>query len=331
VTQHDFAKEFTEMLQTWHSHKEVYDDELLKEIYQQEIDLINNPIIKFPPWGTVYFSPSSASSSMLELYLKCLKYQRDEQDFIPFRERWKRLGTFSGSMVQQELVFIGKHYQRVTGKKPPFVFERTERGHFAYEGAVKKLSTHKHRGHDINLFGSPDGILIHTATGTRVGCEIKSKQTSPGSTGFYKMKEATPDHVEQTKAYSIQHDLSDYIIFYINLSKKSWNMSEEDLAKSPDIRAFNISISEEDKLSLLDYFADVLDAVKEKKKPSIDLSKWTFNNFKRATAETLTDEEFERDVKAVVKNVQKSNLPNHVKNEYLDAFMFIEEVRLENE
>jgi hypothetical protein len=56
------------------------------------------------------------------------------------------------------------------------------------------------------------------------------------------------------------------------------------------------------------------------------LSRWTFNGFKTACALSLSDEEFTL-LKAQVKRAQRSGLPQFKKDQYVDAFMFIQEVR----
>lgn len=316
-----FAKEFIEMLNRFQSiPKEVYDDELRKEILKTQIELIEKPVLKFPPYGKSYFSPSSANSMQRELVHKVLKAPRDEQAKHPYMKRWQDMGTRFGDYIQETVLFIEKHYPRLFGEESPFYFERTDRGYPAFEEAIKKCSEHEYNGHTIRIFGQSDGILIHRETGTRVILEVKSKQTTHGATGYFKMKEPSSDHSRQVVAYSLQHHseekpLGDAIIFYGNLSKKGWDMSEEEIEKHPDIRAFDVKITENDRNDLLGYFSEVLEYVAKGELPKIDLYRWTFCNFKKAIANSLTSEELD-DIKKQVRAFKNSSLPDYKKKQY---------------
>jgi hypothetical protein len=162
--------------------------------------------------------------------------------------------------------------------------------------------------------------------------ECKTKQTTYGATGNFKMKEPSQDHARQTICYSLQHTangeapLNDVIVLYGNLSKKSWNMSREEMEKHPDLRAFDVHITASDRLNVLDTFADVLDAVATKTPPALELDKFLFNNFKTECALSLSNEEW-KEIIQQVKAVQKSDLPNSIKQSYLNAFETIGEVR----
>jgi hypothetical protein len=261
-----------------------------------------------------------------ELILKLLKYERDEVAKFPYQKRWQDAGTMFGGYIQELLLYIEKWYPTLFGEESPFYFERTDRGFPAYEEAIKKCTEHTHNGQVIRIFGQSDGIIIHRKTGTRIILEIKSKQTTYSSTGYYKLKEPSSDHSRQVVAYSLQHGVDHAIVLYGNLSKKSWMMTEEEVEKYPDLRAFDIAITDEDRLSLLDYFAEVLELADKKQLPKVDLDRWTFCNFKRAIIGTLTEEEY-NEIKHQVKLVLKSGLPDYKKNEYLNILEFIDEVR----
>jgi hypothetical protein len=103
-------------------------------------------------------------------------------------------------------------------------------------------------------------------------------------------------------------------------------MSEEDFAKTPDFKAFGLAITDEMKTEVLDGFADVLDAVKKNEAPPVDLTKWTFNGFKTAIAESLTEAEYE-EIKRKVSQVRRSSLPEWKKRGYVEALNYIDEVR----
>jgi hypothetical protein len=328
-----FAEEFLEMINRFQSiGREIYDDTLQVQFLQQQIDIIQTPIIKYPPRNVPYFSPSSANSCKRELYVKAIGQKRDQQERLPFQTRWQLMGTAFGSVMQYQLLLIEKWYPQLFGTESPFYFERNEKNQPKFEDFAKRLTTHHHRNHDILLFGAPDGILIHRATGTRVLLECKTKQTTYGATGNFKMKEPSQDHARQTICYSLQHTangeapLNDVIVLYGNLSKKSWNMSREEMEKHPDLRAFDVHITASDRLNVLDTFADVLDAVATKTPPALELDKFLFNNFKTECALSLSNEEW-KDISKKVSEVQKSDLPNSVKTSYLSAWEYISEVR----
>jgi hypothetical protein len=122
------------------------------------------------------------------------------------------------------------------------------------------------------------------------------------------------------------YDLDAYLIVYVNCSVKAWFMTDEEFAKAPDIRVFGIDITDEMKTEILDKFASVTKAVDEKVPQPIDLDKFRFNNFKRSTALSLTDEEFD-ELKASVKRVLKSGLPDWKKQAQYESFEYIREVR----
>jgi hypothetical protein len=321
-----YAEEFLKMLNDYHAGKEIYDDDLTIEILQQRIEMTKNPMTKYPPRDLPYFSPSSASSMDLELYMKLLKKPKDEDNHQIHQRRWTKLGTKVGDQVQEDMHFIEKHV-----KNAPFRFMRTKEGHAAYEEAVKIARKITHKGKSFYLFGKPDGILIHRQNQELVGLEVKSKSTTYSKTGDYAMKEASADHVLQCVAYSLMYSTPDkplnkFIITYWNVTKKAWNMTDEEIEKYPDLRTFDVTVTDEMREALLDKFVSVLEAAETRNKPVIDLNKFTFCNFKTAIAKEMTDEEFE-DVKQQAKEIQKTNLPQYKKQPILDAFFQIKEIR----
>lgn len=206
---------------------------------------------------------------------------------------------------------------------------KTEEGYPYFEDFVKTVKEIEHGGEKFALFGTCDGVLEYkTDDGCvlRVGLEIKSKQTTYAQTGDYSMRKPQEDHVKQVTCYSIMYDLDYYLIVYVNTSKKSWVMSQQDIQKYPDIRVFGVEVTEEMKDGILSYFADIVKAVNEGKPPKLDLERWTFNNFKTTCANSLTSEEF-NDIKKQVQQVLRSRLPDWRKQRYLDAFDFIKNVR----
>lgn len=321
------AKEFTEFLNEWHSIPEVYDNELDAQIHRWYAE-VENVWPKRP-----YFSPSAANSDKRELYMKTIGAKKDSFPRAPYQSRWQRIGTAIGDIIQRDILFAEKHFERLTGKPPRFRFEKDSLGRPMFEDFAKTNAEVNHRGHTFYLYGLPDGIMEYvTEDGEilRIGLEIKSKQTSAAKTSEYSLREPDIKHVKQTVGYSKMYNLDYFIILYVNAAKKSWFISDEDYAKTPDIRAFGLSFTEEDRIELYDYLADVLDCAKTKQPPALDLSKWTFNNFKTACAKDLTDEEM-AELKAYTSRVLKSNLRASEKEDIYDAFESIKEMRAKGE
>jgi hypothetical protein len=245
------------------------------------------------------------------------------------------VGTAIGDVIQRDLLFAEKH---APGSR--FKFERNERAEPMFEDFAKQNARIEHRSKDgtsktFALFGTCDGIMTYvTEDGEllRVGLEVKSKQTTSAQTSEFSTRNGPKeDHVKQCVCYSIMYGtaaepIDYYVILYVNASKKAWEMSAEEYAKNPDIKAFGVEITDEMRNTTLDYFADVLDAVEANVPPALDIAKWNFNNFKRACASGLSDEEYakiEREVGALV----RSQLPEWKRQQYADTLAKITELR----
>ncbi|WP_242161801.1 hypothetical protein [Bacillus cereus group sp. BfR-BA-01522] len=276
-----------------------------------------------------YFSPSSANSCPRELYEKALRSPRDQTEVKPWQRRWQFLGTSVGDAIQRDILLAERHYEKFTSEKPRFKFERTKDGYPAFEDFVKTRKVIEHNNQQFALIGTCDGILEYIdehGVITRVGLEIKSKQTTYSKTSEYSLREPGADHVKQVTCYSLMYDLDYYIVLYMNASKKAWDMSEEDYAKYPDFRAFGVAITDDMRNEVLDKFASIVAAVKTKQPPKLDIEHWLFNNFKTACAQSLSDEEYE-EIKAQVDRVKRSSLSDLKKKPYIEALRKIEEIR----
>ena len=338
VEENLFVRDFLAMMDRWHGHNEIWDDALDVHILQMELDIrtTNRKKLEWGVKGTKYFSPSSANSDARELYMKLNREERDKQAVPPHQGRWRRIGTKWGDVIQTDLLFIEKHHKKEFGSHPEFKPEYVDingKLYPAWEKFAQKIVWVEHRGHKIPILGQPDGILRHLDTGLRIGLEIKSKQTTSAQTSHYSMREAKEDHFKQCVNYSIMYGtpeapLDDFIITYGNLSKKAWNMTAEDYEKNPDMRAFHIHVTEQDRIDLLDYYADILDAIEKKQPPKLDIEKWNFNNYKTACVKSLTDEEVS-ELKAQAQAYSKSRLPDWKKRSYVEALESILQMRLE--
>ncbi|MDH5159859.1 hypothetical protein [Heyndrickxia oleronia] len=312
------ASEFTEQLDRWYSLPETYDNELDRQIHEWYA----NPPQVWPK--RPYFSPSSSKACPRELYVKATGAKKDAFPKQPHQGRWQEIGTSIGDLIQRTVLAMERNLPGC-----PFRFERNADNTPMFEDFAKKNHRVEHNGQTFYLYGTTDGIMEYaTEDGEilRVGLEIKSKQSTPSKTSLYSMKEAEEGHRKQCVAYSIMYDVDYFIILYVNASKKSWNLTEEEYAANPDIRAFGFEITDADRNELLDFFAEITRCVNAGTPPSLDLSRWTFNNFKTACAKSLTDDEFAI-LKAQVKRALKSSLPDWKKQAYYEAFEFIREVR----
>lgn len=272
-----------------------------------------------------YFSPSSTDSCPLELYVKGKGAKRDISLRQPHQARWQRIGTAIGDMLQRDILDINEQ-ERKNGNEARFRFLSTNKGEPAFE---EFAATNKHvRIPDENgeiieyyLYGMPDGIMQYTTESgevIRVGLEIKSKQTTAARTSTYSMRDAEQSHIKQVVAYSHMYDVDYYMIVYVNASKQSWFMDEEQYAKTPDLRVFAYNITDEDRYLLLSDLANVQARIKNNDKPPLDVEKWTFNNYKAACVAELTDDEIS-ELEAYVKRVEGSNIPDFKKRNVREA------------
>ncbi|WP_235615913.1 hypothetical protein [Brevibacillus reuszeri] len=303
-------------MNAWHSAPEVYDDALDAQIHKWYSDILSDKSRKvWPPRGIPYFSPSSANADPRGLYEKMRGAKRESGVRPPHQGRWVRLGTAIGDMLQRDILFAEKHMDTLAIPNT-FSFERNDRGEPMFEDFAKKSVIIEHRGKKFALYGTGDGIMRYVSEDgevLRVGLEIKSKQTTSAMTSAYSKRNGPKeDHVKQCVCYSIMYDVDIYVIIYVNGAKKSWNMTEEDFAKNPDIAAYGVYITDDMRNEVLDHFADIVTAAETGNAPKLDIERWLFNDFKRAISKSLTADELveiEREVSAI----QRSRMPDFKK------------------
>lgn len=237
-------------------------------------------------------------------------------------------------MIQRDILFAEKHYAKATGQQPRFVFERNSYGEPMFEQFAPGLTQITHNGAVFALYGFCDGLMLYqTDDGDvlRVGLEIKSKQTTSAKTSEYSTRNGPDEkHIKQTVCYSRMYGVDYYVILYVNCAKKAWEMSAEDIAKTPDIKAYGLYITDEMRAEVFDGFADIVHAVNAKIPPPLDIENFTFNNFKRACALSLTEDEIaviERKVSAI----SRSSLPDWKKRGPIEALTEIQRIRYEEE
>ncbi|WP_395606254.1 hypothetical protein [Bacillus velezensis] len=317
------ADELIEYLNEWHSLPETWDNALDAQIHRWYADA---PKV-FPK--KPYFSPSSANACPRELYHKALGDPRDITRKPPYQGRWARIGTAIGDMIQRDLLFMEKHFEKKTGRPCPFSFERNPDGTPMFEDFAKRNHKIERSGKAFHLFGTCDGIMRYvTEDGEvlRVGLEIKSKQTSAARTSFYSLKKPDEKHVKQCVAYAEMYGVDLYVILYVNASKKAWEYEEGEFEKSPDVRAFGLEIGRDDVEVLLDRFVEIQNSIDDGKPMAVDLNGWTFNGYKTAIAQSLTAAELEA-IRDKVSRVKRSNVFDSTKRQYAGALEFIEKVR----
>src|SRR5699024_10471450 len=114
------------LLDDWFSLPETWDNDLDAQIAKW----YSNPPKVFPKRDYPYFSPSSLGSCPRELFIKA-KYGnkvRDNGRDKPWRGRWRKLGTLGGDLIQREILSIERNYEKQTGNKPRFWFEKNADG-----------------------------------------------------------------------------------------------------------------------------------------------------------------------------------------------------------
>ncbi|WP_153010077.1 hypothetical protein [Sporosarcina koreensis] len=313
------------MLDEWHSLQETWDNALDVQIAKW----YSNPPQVWPERDAPYFSPSAATKCPRELYMKAVKAPKDVVVKQPHQSRWQGIGTVIGDYIQREILAIERNLEKLTGNKPRFTFERNADGTPMFEEFAKKSKLVEHNGERFYLYGAPDGILRYTTDDgeiIRVGLEIKSKQQSPSKTSVKSMKQADYAHEVQTALYAYMYDVDYYVVFYQNGSKRDWNMTPEEYANFPDIRAFCRRITDADRAPIFDKFAAITKALREKNPPTLNLDEWRFNDYKTACALSLTDAEYDELI-AMNERLQHSNLIDWKKRQHAEAIEFITETR----
>lgn len=315
------ADDFIAHLDAFHSIAEVWDNDLDAQI----AGWYANPPKVWPK--RPYFSPSSANACPRNLYYKAKKAPKDEMKKQPHQSRWQKIGTGIGDMIQREVLSMERNYEDKLGESPRFRFERNEDGTPVFEDFAKKNVPVTHKGRKFYLYGTGDGVMEYiTEDGEklRIGLEVKSKQTSAARTSAYSMRAPEESHVKQCACYAEMYDLDMFIILYVNAAHKGWVYTDEDYAKTPDIRAFGIHVTEQDKSKVFDRFAAITDSIKAGKPLHIDPTSWLFNPYKTQIAQDIEPDELAR-LRKLKEQAIHSSLPDWKKRPYVEVVEFIEE------
>lgn len=252
------ARVLYDQFQEFHSHDRVPDSKHLEEILlkQKEHDL--EMIGSRPTYPDLpKFNPSGASKCEFELYKAANKEEIPRLVLEPYNKRWTRNATAIHDTTQRDLLYMQKVLDN-----PRLTVEMLESGLPAWERNILKWEKFNHNGQEFILNGMCDGLLTDNETGERIGFEFKTKSTTIAAVGDYKMKGVQDGHRMQAVCYSIlffgdpYEDRTDKIIFmYESLAKDWWHKGAE--ARS-DIRTFQVEITLQDRMKVLDKFASVV-------------------------------------------------------------------------
>lgn len=296
------AADFWEQLQKWGETGYTYDADLnywLMERYLTVKD--NNPFEDFPKDVPVFRS-SGTGKCIREQTLRAIDVlegsdRKDHPKMQSHQSRWVQIGTKIGDMLQEQVLMMEKHYKKFVGEECHFRFERTPEGNPNFEEFSTAFQQFNSGNISFITGGSMDGIMVWTDPETqqehRIGLEVKSKQSTPAATSLYSMRAPNEKHVWQVRNYAMLKDLDMYLIVYVNAAHKAWEMNEEDAHKNPDLRVFGVDISEDDKKAVRNRFFTAVEHAHAGSLPPLDLSGFTFSDYKYALAMSLTYKELE--------------------------------------
>ena len=241
---------------------------------QKEHDLEKMKNFERLPEGLISFSPSSASACARGLVFKANKEEKDEVIRYPYQRRWTRNSSAVHEAVQRDLLYCEKVL-----KNPIFTVERLESGLPAWEQNIKTAKVIEHNGVKFVLNGMCDGILNYTPDNSKVLFEFKTKSTTIGTVGTYKLKGVQEEHRIQAVAYSILFGVDEVVFMYESVAKDGWTKGAE---AKVDFRTFYVKITEEDRKSLLDRLSEVASDYYVNKIPEKESEKCFFCVYKEA-------------------------------------------------
>lgn len=277
------AKQLADQFNQLHSIARVKTDKeielLLLEQMKHDIEMIDAKVTY--PLDVVKFNPSGASKPVMDLYLKAIGTEERETDKFPYHRRWTRNGNAIHDAVQKDLLYSEKF-----APKPYFNVVRLPSGLPAWEQNLLTWKQFEYDGETFLLNGMMDGILTYLPDGRQIGFEFKTKSTTIGQIGHYKMKDAQSDHIFQVISYSLLFGLNEFIVMYESLAKDGWTKGAE---AKPDIRTFYVEVTQEMRDDLLSKFAYVVKCKRLGTEPE-DKELGFFSNYKYLFEEALLDD-----------------------------------------
>lgn len=291
-----FYKEFERFCETGFNT----DDKVTLWLYEHYIKVLREGYPEIP--CEINFRSSGSGSCKRELTMAVQaksneSIRPDKRKVMPHHTRWTAIGTSIGDVMQMFVLLMEKHYERLVGEPCSFKFERLSDGAPNFEQFSTKYKTFSRGDVEFSTGGSVDGVLIYTDQKTfeetRIGFEVKSKQSSYSATGHYSMKSANDKHIKQITNYAMLNELDHYMIVYLNAAHQAWNIKPENYAKYPDVRVFGIDVTQEMKDGVIENFFFVAESARDNVLPPLELDNWMFNDYKTACAKSLSYEELE--------------------------------------
>lgn len=272
------AKQLLDQFNQLHSLDRIKSDKDIELLLLKQAEHDVEMIDKKPsyPMTVTKFNPSGASKTLMDLYLGAIGTKEVQADKFPYHRRWTRNGNAIHDAVQKDLLYSEKY-----SPKPYFNVVRLESGLPAWEQNLLTWKQFEHNGYHFLINGMMDGILEYLPTGQRIGFEFKTKSTTIGQIGHYRMKDAQEEHKLQCTAYSLLFGIDEFILMYESLAKDGWTKGVE---AKPDMRAFYLKVTDEMRTALLDKFAEAV-ACKEHGIEPEDKTLGFFSNFKYLFAE----------------------------------------------
>ena len=246
---------------------------LLLKQKEHDLELLKNGVSL--PSGLVRFSPSGVSKCERDLYFKAMKEQTDELVKYPYQKRWVRNASAVHEAVQRDLLYCEKHLT----DDLMFTVKRLENGLPAWEDNIKRAKVIEYKGTTFVLYGMCDGLLEYKPDGTTIGFEFKTKSTTLGAVGTYKLKTPADDHKAQATAYALLFGVDEFIFVYESLAKDGWMKGPD---AKPDLRTFYHKVTEADKVELLEKLKRVADMYYSEVVPPKNESKCLFCQYKTA-------------------------------------------------
>lgn len=292
VAQDQMAREFFQQVNDYHGLDRVFDDQKLERILLQQRMLEVESITKKPSYDTsmTRFNPSGASKCERELFFKMTGVDPDESELCPYHKRWTRNAEAVHQAMQRDLLYMGEKLESPlfkVVKVQDVLGEGADQERAMLPAWEQNLLTAKeftHNGETFLINGMMDGVLNYIPDGKLVGFEFKTKSTTIATVGTYKMKGVQDSHRLQCVCYSclffgdVHEDRTDtFIVMYESLAKDGWMKGVE---ARDDFRVFQINVTKEDRLMLLDKFAKVTKMIRENNLPEADSDKCFFCAYK---------------------------------------------------
>lgn len=322
--------------------KNLSNDPIMKDwhrnFYEALVHQELNPEWYNPPVKK-WIRPSMVGSDEQAVWMHLHGYKPDTflldepQDEV--HTRWQAIGTAVGDVWQQQ-VLAAEYWTKKGKAQVDFSFERVIRNYTDFPKHYPMFEEFAREYHELDgvpVWGTCDGILNYHGEHpgvtrdlktTRIGFEVKSKQTTNASTGTYKMKGAEAKHIQQSKTYALMYDLDYYFILYQNCSKKGWTQDEETKTKYPDCRVFGIYISPEEKKAHTEYLKSLWSLKDSEDKPPLDPLNWNFNSHKISAIVNMDNQEWDT-LTRKVNEIDKSR--EYTTFEKKCAWQCLEEVR----